>query len=159
MCVRACARVCVRERACVRLCVCGGGGESAHVCTHLWSLAVQLTTIITLPDANECDEGSDSCDMNADCVNTQGSYTCTCKAGYSGDGIYCTSKHCRFIVFVNVSTFTYYFNHARQSTVNMQLHLFQSSYNGGSGPLVRASHCLLRELSFDAEVGEVLKCK
>ena len=43
-------------------------------------------------DADECVETSDSCDLNADCLNTVGSFTCTCKPGYSGTGIYCTSK-------------------------------------------------------------------
>ena len=28
-----------------------------------------------------------SCDMNAECTNTDGSYTCSCLAGYSGDGL------------------------------------------------------------------------
>lgn len=30
-----------------------------------------------------------TCDANADCVNTVGSYRCECKAGYSGNGTQC----------------------------------------------------------------------
>ena len=41
-------------------------------------------------DINECSSNSHSCDVNAVCSNTRGSYTCTCKAGYSGDGKSCT---------------------------------------------------------------------
>ena len=36
--------------------------------------------------------GTDSCDVNAECNNTEGSYFCTCNAGYSGDGFGCTGK-------------------------------------------------------------------
>ena len=32
--------------------------------------------------------------MNAECTNTDGSYTCSCLAGYSGDGMTCSGK-CR----------------------------------------------------------------
>jgi hypothetical protein len=37
---------------------------------------------------NECLSNT-TCDGNATCNNTEGSYTCTCDSGYSGDGISC----------------------------------------------------------------------
>lgn len=38
-------------------------------------------------DINECVENENyPCDANAICINTPGSYNCTCKHGYSGDG-------------------------------------------------------------------------
>ena len=38
-------------------------------------------------DIDECEMETASCDMNAECTNTDGSYTCSCLAGYSGDGL------------------------------------------------------------------------
>ena len=43
-------------------------------------------------DIDECSSNSHSCDANAVCNNTRGSYTCACKLGYSGDGKNCTCK-------------------------------------------------------------------
>ena len=41
-------------------------------------------------DVDECASNSHSCDVNAVCGNSHGSHTCTCKAGYSGDGRTCS---------------------------------------------------------------------
>ena len=49
-------------------------------------------------DINECSTNSHICDVNAVCSNVQGSYTCACKSGYSGDGKTCTGKLLRFSV-------------------------------------------------------------
>ena len=43
-------------------------------------------------DINECSTGADACDVNAKCKNTVGSYTCTCKKGFTGNGKTCTGK-------------------------------------------------------------------
>ena len=43
-------------------------------------------------DINECSTGADACDVNAKCKNTVGSYTCTCKKGFTGNGKTCTCK-------------------------------------------------------------------
>jgi hypothetical protein len=32
-----------------------------------------------------------TCDENGECLNTEGSYSCGCKSGYTGDGYNCTS--------------------------------------------------------------------
>ena len=40
-------------------------------------------------DLDECSTGSHSCDVNSVCQNSVGSYTCSCNAGYTGDGKPC----------------------------------------------------------------------
>ena len=40
-------------------------------------------------DIDECNGNGNNCHSNAKCTNTDGSYTCTCIAGYSGNGISC----------------------------------------------------------------------
>ena len=56
---------------------------------------VKLNTLllcIIIPDIDECSTGVDQCDQNADCTNTEGSYKCTCKTGYEGDGHHCSGE-------------------------------------------------------------------
>ena len=44
-------------------------------------------------DINEC-KGNHSCHANATCMNTKGSYVCTCHLGYTGNGSDCTGTWC-----------------------------------------------------------------
>ena len=55
-------------------------------------------------DIDECTKGTDSCDVNAVCTNTRGSYNCTCEDGFSGDGINCTGINKN----INLSLFWHY---------------------------------------------------
>ena len=41
-------------------------------------------------DVDECKATSGKCHNEAACNNTRGSYVCTCKLGYIGDGRNCT---------------------------------------------------------------------
>ncbi|NOJ79561.1 DUF4215 domain-containing protein [Myxococcus xanthus] len=41
-------------------------------------------------DVNECTNGTAQCSVNAICTNTPGSYTCTCRPGYWGNGWTCS---------------------------------------------------------------------
>ena len=43
-------------------------------------------------DIDECGASSPVCDINANCSNTRGSYICTCRAGYTGDGKTCQGR-------------------------------------------------------------------
>ena len=40
-------------------------------------------------DIDECDTEEHSCSVDAVCNNTEGSYSCVCKPGFSGDGWAC----------------------------------------------------------------------
>ena len=48
---------------------------------------------ILLTDINEC-AGSNDCVANSECGNTDGSYTCTCSTGYTGNGKSSCSGRC-----------------------------------------------------------------
>lgn len=39
---------------------------------------------------DECSTEEHNCNLNADCVNTPGSYRCACKEGFNGDGFSCS---------------------------------------------------------------------
>ena len=45
--------------------------------------------MIFIADIDECYAGTHSCNVDAVCSNTKGSYNCICKPGYQGDGWHC----------------------------------------------------------------------
>ena len=51
---------------------------------------MRLYQIFT-PDIDECSSANE-CHQNSTCHNTKGSYNCTCKDGFEGDGKNCTGK-------------------------------------------------------------------
>lgn len=53
-----------------------------------WLIAAVVCILFCSPDVNECIEGND-CDEFADCKNSYGSYSCSCKDGYRGNGKEC----------------------------------------------------------------------
>ena len=54
--------------------------------SDITSLIAVTNEMLYVSDIDECDTGTSSCDGNAECINTNGSYTCSCKPGYNGDG-------------------------------------------------------------------------
>ena len=54
-------------------------------------------------EVDECAVGSDSCHDNATCHNTQGSYSCSCNTGFTGNGFSCTSKFFYFPMITDVA--------------------------------------------------------
>ena len=41
----------------------------------------------SIADIDECITNNGGCHVNANCENDDGSHTCKCKSGFSGDGI------------------------------------------------------------------------
>ena len=54
-------------------------------------MSITITNISI--DVDECESDTDNCDMNANCINTNGSFMCACNIGWSGDGVVCKGKH------------------------------------------------------------------
>ena len=45
-------------------------------------------------DTDECSDNEHNCNRNADCFNTEGTYKCSCKDGFYGDGESCLVGKC-----------------------------------------------------------------
>eukprot|EP01084_Bolivina_argentea_P180411 311702_1 len=48
---------------------------------------------VTCDDVDECAAQTYTCDTNAKCINTDGSYECACNPGFSGNGLSCTDNN------------------------------------------------------------------
>ena len=68
-------------------------------CRHFISLNLSVRTtyiphatcfLPILIDINECELRTHTCDSNANCTDTDGSFNCTCREGFEGDGLVCT---------------------------------------------------------------------
>ena len=70
---------------------------SIVVCLVSFSSCLDYFVIISLLlqflDMDECKSDISDCDVNANCTNTDGSYKCKCKAGYTGDGHSCSGTY------------------------------------------------------------------
>ena len=51
-----------------------------------------MWSCLFVPDVDECTASEQLCDFNANCINTHGSYYCSCFSGFSGDGNTCIGK-------------------------------------------------------------------
>jgi hypothetical protein len=65
--------------------------EMAHVkVTDLVNIVHPIfMNIFLYTDIDECTFGTHSCDQDAMCTNTDGSFTCACYPGSTGDGLSC----------------------------------------------------------------------
>ena len=86
---------------------------------HLSKVKKSLTIVIlvknqyhnlcsnVISDVDECAEGTHNCSGKAECNNTKGSFNCTCKTGFTGDGQNCSGYH--WLMFtVNCCLFVLY---------------------------------------------------
>ena len=56
--------------------------------THIYCVFCLMLFV----DDDECLKTPPVCDINANCKNTLGSYLCSCKEGFKGDGKTCQGK-------------------------------------------------------------------
>ena len=56
---------------------------------QLSSLVTCYVKLLHFEDIDECSEPTNVCDINAQCFNTIGSFTCVCNDGYLGNGLVC----------------------------------------------------------------------
>lgn len=66
------------------------GDGCSTTCTVEQGYTCDMASPSVCMDIDECLTGADSCDANAACTNTAGSFTCACNAGYEGTGMLCT---------------------------------------------------------------------
>ena len=52
---------------------------------------IKCKYICGFSDIDEC-KGNHSCQVNATCTNTNGSYVCVCEPGFNGNGQSCTGE-------------------------------------------------------------------
>ena len=62
-----------------------GVSHKGHVASHKYTQYV-------ISDIDECADGTHTCDSNAVCADTDGTFTCTCDSGYTGDGQSCMGE-------------------------------------------------------------------
>lgn len=51
-------------------------------------------------DVDECEIGAHNCDLHASCLNIPGSFRCSCKEGWIGNGIKCIGESKKIDIFV-----------------------------------------------------------
>ena len=66
-------------------------GSPHNVQHSLILLYLSLYMMMPTPsDINECELDLNNCDVNAECNDTEGSYTCRCDLGFTGNGFSCS---------------------------------------------------------------------
>ena len=64
--------------------------KAVYPLSYMKSKFIFEISLNLLPDIDEC--LTNSCDVKAECLNTNGSYECSCVPGFIGDGTTCTGK-------------------------------------------------------------------
>ena len=68
---------------------------SVHVIIRIIRI-IMISCLLLLADEEECENGTHNCALHAHCINTFGSFYCTCAHGYSGDGVQCSGKEATY---------------------------------------------------------------
>ena len=63
---------------------------------HTYIHTQHFKWMVFLADIDECALNQDNCNVNAECVNTPGSFQCVCREGYEGSGIICSGTSSYF---------------------------------------------------------------
>lgn len=64
--------------------------QCTEICNSLLIVYVLACNLLCSDtDVNECEMNTHNCDTHATCVNTAGLYRCSCRDGWSGDGVKC----------------------------------------------------------------------
>ena len=80
---------------------------SVHlVCCLNVALSYLLKFFVLLLDENECNMARSPCDLNANCINSDGSFQCECKSGFTGDGFRCIGGLLTVKCYNSITTFT-----------------------------------------------------
>lgn len=70
--------------------------ENRKECLSTFSIFLEkLVILCSVSDVDECSHKTHVCSAYAVCRNTEGSYDCSCKEGYTGDGRICTRLDCQ----------------------------------------------------------------
>ena len=68
---------------------------------HIWFISYIINKVNIYwnyhSDADECLNNSHNCSENATCTNTEGSFNCSCKPGYIGNGHNCSGWFLKFL--------------------------------------------------------------
>ena len=94
-----------------------------------------ISNICDSLDIDECKTNLCSCHVNADCLNTIGSYVCRCHTGYIGDGTNCDGN--------SILSFYFFWNVIKITTILELWHVEFKSYDKNSHR-VTIHFCLLR---------------
>ena len=101
----------------------------------IFSLLKYISNICDSLDIDECKRNLSSCHVNADCLNTIGSYVCRCHTGYIGDGTTCNG---------NSIVFFYFFSSVMKITKILQLWHAEFKSDDKNSHRVTIHSCLLQ---------------
>jgi len=65
---------------------------SSSNCNYFKHLRLAIAGGVMRTDVDECSTNNGGCSVHAECVNSAGSFSCSCRQGYFGDGFLCDGK-------------------------------------------------------------------